>query len=34
MNTSYPSGGSWDIYENNYENLTRNLAASAVCAGT
>jgi hypothetical protein len=34
MNTSYPSGNSWDIYENNYENLTRNLAASAVCAGT
>jgi hypothetical protein len=34
MNTSYPSGSSWDIYENNYENLTRSIAASAVCAGT
>jgi hypothetical protein len=34
MNTSYPSGNSWVVYENNYENLTRGLAASAVCAGT
>jgi hypothetical protein len=35
VNTSYPSGQSWDIYENNNQGVvTRSLYASAVCAGT
>jgi hypothetical protein len=34
MNTTYPSGSSWVMYENNYENLTRYIEAAAVCAGT
>jgi hypothetical protein len=34
MNTSFPGGSSWSIYENNYENVNRYIEAAAICAGT
>jgi len=34
MNSSYPQGDAWVIYENNYENLTKSAAAMAICAGS
>jgi hypothetical protein len=34
MNTSFPGGSSWSIYENNYEDMTRATEAAAICAGT
>jgi hypothetical protein len=34
MNTSFPGGSSWAIYENNYEDMNRATEAAAICAGT
>jgi hypothetical protein len=34
MNSSYPQGNSWLIYENNGENVVRSVEATAICAGS
>jgi hypothetical protein len=34
MNSSYPQGNSWLIYENNGENVVRSVEAAAICAGS
>jgi hypothetical protein len=34
MNSSYPQGNSWLIYENNGENVVRSVGAAAICAGS
>jgi hypothetical protein len=34
MNTSYPVGQKWYVYENNGESQTRSIYSTAICAGT
>jgi hypothetical protein len=34
LNTSFPYQNTWDVYENNDENLTRSLYPVAICAGS